>query len=360
MRLRSSTLALALAALGCASTVAPRDRDAAPDLPVAPDLPITPDTAFDGDATPSFDCAYRLIVASFTLRSGGYGAGRLVFDPRRRVALLVSFDTGTVTRIAPETGALSRLTPIRYPNGVERAEVFVDEAADTLVVVPLRAPPTQVLTLALANPDHWETLGVVTSSAPTIPSITAAAYDVAGRALRVTGSEVTYAARREVWDLRHNGGWGWVRRPDFTTPAPVALGAATWDATRNSMLVVTWTAETTPWVLWSVGDVSTALTETVPRGVEAPLLAYDAVRRVTWSLTSMGPGATLTALSADATGRTRSVALADPSRALRATPGPLWVAFDRAGRMLYTYADNIAAGLPSIVTAIPVDRCLPR
>jgi hypothetical protein len=113
-------------------------------------------------------------------------------------------------------------------------------------------------------------------------------------------------------------------------------------------------------VLWSVGDVSTALTETVPRGVEAPLLAYDAVRRVTWSLTSMGPGATLTALSADATGRTRSVALADPSQALRATPGPLWVAFDRAGRMLYTYADNIAAGLPSIVTAIPVDRCLPR
>jgi len=277
----------------------------------------------------------------------------------------VSFSSGAVVRVAPDTGALTRLAPIRYPNDVGRAAVFVDATADALVVLPLPdapAAPTQVLTLDLARPDHWETLGIVTSAAPSSPAYAVAGFDPAGRSLRVVGGDAYLTARRSVWDLRFvMGGWGWARRADFVTPRPIEARAVTWNAARAGLLVVTAEAGDGPWGLWSVGaDASTLLPWTLPRDGGTPVVAHDGARRVTWALATTPAGATLTALPDDASGAARSATVGDPMRALTPSTGPAWAAFDAAGRRLYVYVDNIAGGRTSFLSALDVDRCLPR
>ena len=373
---------LAFAASGCASTIVsagpdaapPRDAttpdvapDAVPDAPpdAAPDRPApdaAPGDVFD-DAEPSLPCAAVPLASGFSLLEGMYGTGRVVFDPSRGTALLVSFSSGAVVRVASDTGALTRLAPIRYPNDVGRAAVFVDAAADALVVLPLPAAPaapTQVLTLALARPDHWETLGILTSAAPSSPAYAVADFDVAGRSLRVAGAESYVTARRAVWDLRFTTGWGWARRADFVTPRPTEARAAAWSPARAGLVVVTSEGESGPWGLWSVGaDASSPLPWTLPREGGAPVVAHDDARRVTWALATSQAGATLTAIPDDA-GAVRSATVGDRGRRLYGSTGPASVAFDPAGRRLYVYVDNIAGGLPSYLTAIDVDRCLPR
>ncbi|MFO0610057.1 MAG: hypothetical protein U0324_43260 [Polyangiales bacterium] len=360
-------LALALVAPACASTVVPIAPDAAADAPqdvardVSPD--VSPD-APDGDVGPVFPCSAVVVASGFSLLEGMFGTGRVVIDPARRAPVLVSFSSGAIVRVAPDTGALTRFAPPRYPGDVGRAAVFVDEGVGALVVVPLPdapAAPTQVLSLDLARPDRWETTGIITSAAPSGTPYAVAGFDPTNRSLRVVSGDPYLTAQRSVWDLRFTaGGWGWARRADFVTPRPVEAHTVTWNAARARLLVVT-SDSVGPWGLWSVGaDASTQLPQTLPREGGAPVVAHDPARRVSWALATTPAGATLTALPDDAAGAVRSVTVGDPMRALNPSTGSAWAAFDAIGRRLYAYADNISGGRTSFLTAVDVDRCLPR
>ena len=195
-------LALALVAPACASTVVPIAPDAAADAPqdvardVSPD--VSPD-APDGDVGPVFPCSAVVVASGFSLLEGTFGTGRVVIDPARRAPVLVSFSSGAIVRVAPDTGALTRFAPPRYPGDVGRAAVFVDEGVGALVVVPLPdapAAPTQVLSLDLARPDRWETTGIITSAAPSGTPYAVAGFDPTNPSPRAAQD---IAAVKDVW-----------------------------------------------------------------------------------------------------------------------------------------------------------------
>ncbi|MFO0647448.1 MAG: hypothetical protein U0326_14505 [Polyangiales bacterium] len=373
--LRFATL-LVLVAPACASTVngtiedvapsdtfdATRPPDAASDVPSerALDAGVIDATDDPPDTAPPRACEATLIASDFNLAAGGPGHNALLFDELRRTLLLVGSDDGRVLRIDPATGAITRTDPGRYGVTVD-AQIALDPALGLLVSVPIAERNRLFLTLDLARADHWETLNIFSIASPSGLTSWVAGYDVTRHALRVVGTPATGATRSfERWSFRAETvtQWSWTQGAGLELPAATSMGTSTWDGSRDALLVFL-RAPAGDLAPWSIGDsTSEPLRWTAAPEVQNLGAVWDSSRRTTWVVESGLSGARLTGLrqGSDPT----SATVRDAMRLLYATSlNRSALTFDPRARRLYVHSDNIAAGRPSVLSSIDVDRCIP-